>query len=84
MSTPKPAPARRLARPSGRRPAPRADAKMRDAFPQLRLAKEESLRDLLKRKPGEKHYRRSLKTYLEADHALQTAIIRRLDLDFRE
>ena len=53
-------------------------------FARLRRAKDESLQELLKRKPGQKHYRRALKTYLEADDALQRAIIDRLGLDFRD
>lgn len=52
-------------------------------FAQLRRAKDEALKDLLGRKPSEKHYRRALKAYLEADYALQRAIMNRLGLDVR-
>jgi hypothetical protein len=49
-----------------------------ERFSQLQRAKEDSRRELLKRKPGHKHYRRGLKAYLEADDALQRAIVDRL------
>ena len=54
-----------------------------ETFAKLRRAKDESLGDLLGRKPGQKHYRRALKSFLEADNAVQRAIIQRLGLDFR-
>ena len=50
---------------------PKADRTEGGDFARLRRAKDESLHELLKRKPGQKHYRRALKTYLEADDALQ-------------
>jgi hypothetical protein len=53
-------------------------------FARLRRAKENTLKELLRRKPGGKHYPRALRAYLEADHALQSAIIERLGLDFHE
>lgn len=55
-----------------------------EQFSRLQQAKDESLKDLLRRKPGQKHYRRALKAYLEADDALQRAIIQRLGLAFRD
>jgi hypothetical protein len=55
-----------------------------ETFAKLRHAKDESLKDLLGRKPGQKHYRRALKAYLEADYALQRAIMDRLGIDTRE
>jgi hypothetical protein len=63
---------------------PDVDQNERSAFARLQRAKDDSLKDLLGRKPGQKHYRRSLRTFLEADDALQRAIIERLGLDFRE
>jgi hypothetical protein len=48
-------------------------------FAPLQQAKDETLKELLARKPGQKHYRRALKAYLEADSALQRAIIERLN-----
>jgi hypothetical protein len=63
---------------------PKADRKTEGGdFAQLRRAKDETLKELLARKPGQKHYRRALKAYLEADDALQRAIIQRLELDLR-
>jgi hypothetical protein len=49
----------------------------------LQHEKQARLKDLLKLKPGQKHYRRTLKAYLEADSELQRIIIDRLGLDFR-
>ena len=63
---------------------PQAAHKMAEHFSVLRQAKEHKLRDLLRRKPGQQHYRRALRAYLEADDALQRAIIQRLGLDFHE
>lgn len=60
-----------------------ADILAGEQFARLQQAKEERLKDLLKRKPAQQHYRRSLKAYLEADDALQRAIIQHLGLDFR-
>ena len=55
-----------------------------ERFAQLQRTKDDRLKELLRRKPGHKHYRQALKEYLEADHALQGAIIARLGVDFRE
>lgn len=60
------------------------DPNARERFSRLQRDKEERLKDLLKLKPGQKHYHRALKTYLEADALLQRAIIERLGLDFHE
>jgi len=47
-------------------------------------AKENTLKALVERKPGQKRYRQALRAYLEADAAIQRAIIEWLGLDFRE
>jgi hypothetical protein len=51
--------------------------------PGLQQAKSETLKDLLQHKPGQKHYRRVLRAYLEADAALQRAIIGVLQTGYR-
>jgi hypothetical protein len=61
---------------------PKAGENMPERFSQLQQVKEETLKELLRLKPGQKHYRRALKAYLKADHALQRVIIDRLGLDF--
>jgi hypothetical protein len=60
------------------------NGRRREDFARLQRAKDDTLKALLARKPSEKRYRRALNAYLEADHALQRAIIERLGLDFRE
>jgi hypothetical protein len=50
---------------------------------QLQREKQVRLKELLKLKPGQKRYRKTLKAYLEADSELQRTIIDRLGLDFR-
>jgi len=47
----------------------------------LQLAQAERLRELLKRRPGQSHYRRSLRAFLDADAHLQNAILARLGPD---
>ncbi len=63
---------------------PNAHPNEAETFARLRRAKDDSLKELLGRKPGQKHYRRSLKAYLEADYALQRAIMERLGIDASE
>ena len=48
-------------------------------YQQLLAAKASQLEDLLKRKPGQKHYKRSLKAFLEADAKAQKALLLRLE-----
>ena len=43
----------------------------------LRRRKSERLVELLKAKPGQKHYKRALRAYLDVDGDLQTALLRR-------
>jgi hypothetical protein len=47
-------------------------------YEQLLADKAEKLQELLKRKPGQKHYKRSLKAFLDADAKAQKALLRRL------
>ena len=47
----------------------------------LQLAQAERLSELLKRRPGQSQYRRSLRAFLDADANLQNAILARLSPD---
>lgn len=49
-----------------------------ETYEMLKSVKAERLQDLLKRKPSEKHYKRSLRSYLEADGAFERAVMDRL------
>ena len=57
-------------------------AKPADPFKSLHRAKATRLKELMKRKPGQKGYKQALKAYLDADGALQKAIIKQLQLRF--
>jgi hypothetical protein len=46
----------------------------------LRQAKAESLKALMKKKPGQKHYKRTLRAFLEADQKLTDAIETQLEV----
>jgi hypothetical protein len=46
----------------------------------LRRAKADSLKALMKKKPGQKHYKRTLRAFLEADQKLTAAIETKLEL----
>jgi hypothetical protein len=48
------------------------------AFDELRAEKAAKLTQLMKRKPGQKGYKRSLKAYLEADAKLDKVLMKRL------
>ena len=52
-----------------------------DLLDHLVYLKDLCLRELMKRRPGEKHYLRSLRAFLGADKALQKAIGRRITGD---
>lgn len=47
-------------------------------FEELRAEKADRLKELMKRKPGEKGYKRSLKAYLEADAEFEKVLMKRL------
>jgi hypothetical protein len=47
-------------------------------YEQLLADKAEKLQELLKRKPGQKHYKRSLKAFLDADAKAQKALLHQL------
>jgi hypothetical protein len=47
----------------------------------LQLQKAERLNDLLRCRPGQKHYKRALRAYLDADRSLQKAFIERFGLE---
>ena len=47
-------------------------------YEQLLADKAERLEELLKRKPGQKHYKRSLKAFLDADAKAQKALLHQL------
>jgi hypothetical protein len=47
-------------------------------YEQLLAEKAEKLQELLKRKPGQKHYRRSLKAFLDVDAKAQKALLQQL------
>jgi hypothetical protein len=44
-------------------------------YQRLLMEKAEKLADLRNRKPGQKHYKRSLKAFLDADAKAQTALL---------
>lgn len=52
-------------------------AKASEQFEELQRLKSECLKQLLKRKPGQKHYKRVLRAYLDADAHLQKALLER-------
>lgn len=52
-------------------------------YRRLMAEKAESLEDLRKRKPGQKHYRRSLKAFLEADAKTQKALLEQIEREPR-
>jgi hypothetical protein len=47
-------------------------------YERLLADKTEKLEELLKRKPGQKHYKQSLKAFLDADAKAQKALLRQL------
>ena len=47
-------------------------------YEELLAVKASRLEDLLKRKPGQKHYKRSLKAFLDADAKAQKALLQRV------
>ena len=49
-------------------------------YRRLLAEKSDRLADLMKRKPGQKHYKQSLKAFLEADAKAQAALINRIEL----
>ena len=57
-------------------------AKPADPFKSLQRTKAARLRELMKRKPGQKGYKQALRAYLDADGELQKAIIKRLHVQF--
>lgn len=48
-------------------------------YEQLLAEKAGKLEELRRRKPGQKHYKRSLRAYLDADAAVQSALLSRID-----
>jgi hypothetical protein len=56
-------------------------AKPVDPLRGLQRIQAERLRELMKRRPGQSQYRRSLRAFLDADANLQTAILKRLSPD---
>jgi len=46
-------------------------------FQQLRSAKADRLKELMQRRPGEKHYKRALRDYLEADDQFVKLLVKR-------
>jgi hypothetical protein len=54
----------------------------KDPFIRLERMKADCLMELLKRRPGQKGYRKALRAYLEADADLQRAIMKQLRLRF--
>ncbi len=59
----------------------RPSAEPSNPLRRLQLAQAERLRELLKRRPGQSQYRRSLRAFLDADANLQNAILARLGPD---
>jgi hypothetical protein len=51
-----------------------------DRFQQLKSAKADRLRELMQRRPGEKHYKRALRDYLEADGQFVKLLVKRSGL----
>jgi hypothetical protein len=47
-------------------------------YEQLLADKVEKLKELLKRKPGQKHYKQSLMAFLDADAKAEKALLRQL------
>jgi hypothetical protein len=60
---------------------PSAEAVCGHPLESLQRLKAERLRELLKRRPGQKHYKRALRAYLDADGGLLRALMERLPLD---
>jgi hypothetical protein len=56
-------------------------ARSAESLDSLRRAKAKRLDELLKHKRGEKHYKKALRAYLDADGALQKALLERLGLN---
>jgi hypothetical protein len=52
-------------------------------YRRLIAEKAEKLEDLRKRKPGQKHYRRSLREFLEADAKTQKALLQQIEREPR-
>jgi hypothetical protein len=52
-----------------------------DLLRRLQRVQGERFRELLKRRPGQRRYRRSLRAFLDADANLQNAILARLSPD---
>jgi hypothetical protein len=51
-----------------------------EPLPGLQREKAERLAELLKRKRTDKHYKKTLRAYLDADDALQQELLKRLGL----
>jgi hypothetical protein len=47
----------------------------------LQRAKAERLADLMTKRPGQKHYKRALRSFLDVDDALEKAMERKLRLN---
>jgi hypothetical protein len=58
-------------------------ASSNEAYERLLVEKAERLTDLQNRKPGQKHYKRSLKAFLDADARLQKALLEKIEQEPR-
>ena len=50
-------------------------------YERLLVEKADRLADLMKRRPGQKQYKASLKAFLEADAKAQKAVLKRIELN---
>jgi hypothetical protein len=55
------------------------DVAFRPNYETLLAEKAEKLQDLMQRKPGQTHYKRSLSAFLDADAKAQKALLARLE-----